>query len=68
MASYYKGLIEHLKAIGCTFVRQGNGSHEIWYSPITNKNFPIPSGNHCQNRLTVIGICKQAGAKKPDWL
>nr|VFJ49756.1 MAG: hypothetical protein BECKFW1821A_GA0114235_102423 [Candidatus Kentron sp. FW] len=27
-----------LRAHGCEFVRQGKGSHEIWYSPISNKH------------------------------
>ena len=33
-----------LRAAGCTLVRQGKGSHEIWYSPITRSNFPVPIG------------------------
>jgi predicted RNA binding protein YcfA (HicA-like mRNA interferase family) len=28
---------------GCYFVRQGKGSHEIWYSPITQQEFSIPN-------------------------
>jgi hypothetical protein len=32
-------LADELKALlrnaGCTFVRQGKGDHEIWFSPIT---------------------------------
>jgi len=31
-----------LRAAGCTFVRQGRGSHEIWRSPITQRNFAVP--------------------------
>jgi predicted RNA binding protein YcfA (HicA-like mRNA interferase family) len=68
VASYYKKLTKYLQEHGCGFVREGNGSHEIWYSPITNKNFPIPSGSHCKNRITVQAILKQAGLSKPDWL
>lgn len=30
---------EHRKA-GCRFKRQGS-NHEIWYSPITNQDFPM---------------------------
>lgn len=25
---------------GCTFVRRGNGDHEIWYSPVTHRKLP----------------------------
>jgi len=37
-------LIKKLKKGGCYFVKQGAGSHEIWYSPITEKHFVI--ANH----------------------
>jgi len=33
-----------LRSAGCTFVRQGRGSHEIWHSPITKRNFAVPLG------------------------
>ncbi|MDN4697230.1 type II toxin-antitoxin system HicA family toxin [Vibrio parahaemolyticus] len=34
-----KDLIDELLAAGCEFVRHGKGSHQIWKSPITGKNF-----------------------------
>ncbi|WP_435277367.1 type II toxin-antitoxin system HicA family toxin (plasmid) [Psychrobium sp. nBUS_13] len=36
-----KDLIKLLKDNGCTFVRHGKGDHQVWYSPITGKKFPI---------------------------
>ncbi len=30
-----------LAAAGCTFERPGKGDHEIWYSPITKRRFPV---------------------------
>jgi len=39
-----RALRDLLRAAGCTTVRQGKGSHEIWYSPITKRNFPVPVG------------------------
>ncbi|MEJ2375340.1 MAG: type II toxin-antitoxin system HicA family toxin [Pseudolabrys sp.] len=39
-----RGLREKLRAAGCTLVRQGKGSHEVWHSPITKRNFPVPVG------------------------
>jgi hypothetical protein len=34
-----KPLRDLLRAAGCTLVRQGKGSHEIWHSPLTKRNF-----------------------------
>lgn len=30
-----------LKKMGCTLVRHGS-NHDIWKSPVTNKEFPVP--------------------------
>jgi predicted RNA binding protein YcfA (HicA-like mRNA interferase family) len=51
-----------LLAAGCTLVRQGRGSHEIWHSPITNRNFAIPIG--IPSRHTANAILRQAGLPK----
>ena len=37
----YSELIKQLKKLGCHMVRHG-ARHDIWYSPITGKQFPIP--------------------------
>ncbi|MDR1607093.1 MAG: type II toxin-antitoxin system HicA family toxin [Deltaproteobacteria bacterium] len=39
----YRWLTAILKDGGCYFPRQGKGSHEICFSPITNRAFSIPS-------------------------
>jgi hypothetical protein len=39
-----RALRDLLRAAGCTLVRQGRGSHEIWHSPITKRNFAVPVG------------------------
>lgn len=36
----YSELKKMLKKYGCRLDHEG-GRHEIWYSPITNKMFPI---------------------------
>ncbi len=41
-ATLYPELIALLRQAGCVFIRQGKGSHEIWHSPITNKNISVP--------------------------
>jgi predicted RNA binding protein YcfA (HicA-like mRNA interferase family) len=51
-----------LLAAGCTLARQGRGSHEIWHSPITNRNFAVPIG--IPSRHTANAILRQAGLPK----
>ena len=41
MADYSRRVRNILKKNGCTFVRQGKGDHEIWFSPIVNSNFAV---------------------------
>jgi predicted RNA binding protein YcfA (HicA-like mRNA interferase family) len=57
-----KELRKLLKASGCTMVRQGKGSHEIWQSPITRTNFPVPID--IPSRHTANAILRQAGLPK----
>lgn len=57
-------LIKKLRKAGCYFEKQGAGSHEIWYSPITGKHFVI--ANHGGKEVptgTEKAILKQAGLK-----
>lgn len=57
-------LLKKLKKAGCYFVRQGAGSHEIWYSPITDSHFVV--ANHGAKEVpkgTENNILKQAGVK-----
>jgi hypothetical protein len=56
-------LRELLRKADCTFVRQGKGSHEIWHSPITRRNFPVPVG--IATRHTANAILRQAGLPRP---
>jgi len=55
-------LRELLRAAGCAIVRQGKGSHEIWYSPLTDRNFAVPIG--IPSRHTANAILRQAGLPK----
>jgi predicted RNA binding protein YcfA (HicA-like mRNA interferase family) len=59
---YDRPLRDLLHKAGCTLVRQGKGSHEIWYSPITKRNFPVPVG--IPSRHTANAILRQAGLPK----
>jgi len=51
-----------LRAAGCTMVRQGKGSHEIWKSPHTATHFAVPIG--IPSRHTANAILRQAGLPK----
>jgi hypothetical protein len=57
-----RALRDLLRAAGCMLVRQGKGSHEIWHSPITKRNFPVPVG--IASRHTANAILRQAGLPK----
>lgn len=56
-------LKKQLKQGGCFVDREGT-NHEIWYSPITKKHFPVP--RHDSKDIpkgTVNRILKDAGLK-----
>lgn len=58
----YRELVRLLRDAGCTFVRQGKGSHEIWVSPITRRHFSIPFD--IKKAPTANAIMRQAGLPK----
>ena len=62
MADLRRDLVKVLLGAGCVFVRHGRGDHDMWYSPITDRNFPVDSG--ITSRHTANGILKQAGLPK----
>ena len=41
MADYTKEVYRLLNKHGCQFVRRGKGDHNIYYSPIKNKNISV---------------------------
>jgi hypothetical protein len=47
---------------GCEFVRTGKDSHEIWYSPIRYRRFPVPIG--VVGRHMANAVLAQAGLPK----
>jgi len=62
MADYSPEVKKILRESGCYFVRQGKGDHEMWYSPSTNRSFPVD--NKILSRHTANGVLKQAGIAK----
>ena len=62
MAALYRALAEMLREAGCRFERQAKGSHEIWYSPITQRRFPVDQ--KILSRHTANAVLRQAGVAK----
>jgi hypothetical protein len=62
MADFNPPLLEFLRAAGCYFVRHGKGDHDIWYSPLTDRNFTVDS--KIKSRHTANAALKQAGLTK----
>ena len=62
MAGYTGPLKKRLKENGCFYKRPGKGDHEIWYSPISGKHFPVDS--NIKSRHTANEVLKQAGLEK----
>lgn len=59
---YEAALKAKLSAAGCSFVRSGKGSHEIWWSPITNRHFVVSHG--VLSRHLANAVLRQAGLPK----
>ena len=62
MADLYRELAAILRRNGCRLVRQGKGSHEIWFSPINGKHVTVPRSTKA--RHTANEVLKQAGLPK----
>jgi hypothetical protein len=62
VAGFTGPLKKLLKKAGCCFERQGKGDHEIWYSPISCKRFPVDAD--IKSRHTANEVLKQAGLEK----
>lgn len=59
MSDFGKNVRDILNQNGCIFVRHGKGDHDIWYSPITNRNITVDG--KIKSRFTANAIMKQAG-------
>ena len=59
MAEFEKKLRKILKKRGCFFVRHGKGDHDIWFSPVSNREFVVDG--KIKSRHIANAIMKQAG-------
>jgi predicted RNA binding protein YcfA (HicA-like mRNA interferase family) len=62
LPDYRRDLLKLLTASGCRFVRQANGSHELWESPISGARFVVQ--RDLSSRTAANNILKQAGLPK----
>ena len=62
MADFTPDLLKLLRENGCNFVRHGKGDHDIWWSPITRRNFVVDG--KIKSRHTANAVLKQAGLEK----
>jgi predicted RNA binding protein YcfA (HicA-like mRNA interferase family) len=60
--SFTPDVIGILRANGCYFVRAGKGDHQIWYSPISQRNFTVDAS--MKSRHLANAVLKQAGLPK----
>jgi predicted RNA binding protein YcfA (HicA-like mRNA interferase family) len=61
-SNLYPKLRRLLLDAGCTLVRQGKGSHEVWLSPLTNRTFTVPRNTVITH--TANSALKDAGLPK----
>ena len=59
MAEYEKIVRKVLKENSCAFVRRGKGDHDIWYSPISKRKFPVDGV--IKSRHVANAIMRQSG-------
>ena len=62
----YKELTKKLKRLGCEYVRQGSGSHEIWKNERTQGVTVIPRHNKEIAKGTLNKILKDLGFTLKD--
>lgn len=62
LADFSVDLKRILRDNGCRFERAGKGDHEIWFSPISGRRFPVDS--RIKSRHTANAVLKQAGLRK----
>jgi len=61
VAEYENKVRQKLKENGCFFKRHGDGDHDIWINPLSNKSFPVDG--KIKSRHLANLIMKQAGIK-----
>jgi len=64
----YRELAKRLRRLGCEELRQGRGSHHIWYNPANNKVASIPNwGNKDLAPGTVRAVLRELGIARQEF-
>ena len=61
-SNFTNEVIKILRDHDCRFIRHGKGDHDIWYSPVSGKYFPVDG--KIKSRHTANSVLKQAGLAK----
>lgn len=64
----YKFIVKKLSQFGFVFYREDKGSHEIWYSSVTDKYTTVPKHRGDMPEGTLRAILKQAEIDPEDFL
>ncbi len=64
----YREIVQRLKFLGFSFLRQAAGSHEIWYNKSTGRYTTIPNHTGDMPQATLRAILKQAGISAEDFI
>jgi len=62
----YRVLTRKLRKLGGEFVRQGTGSHEIWWNPMNRGFTTIPKGRGDIPKGTLAAILRDLGFTMED--
>ncbi len=60
-----RDVLKHLKSIGWVYLRDGQGSHELWGLPDESQKASIPAG-HKETSAGVLRQIEKAGAALPQ--
>ena len=64
----YRDVAKRLKKLGCRELRQGKGSHRIWYNPETNQVTSVPDwGSKDLAPGTVRAIIRELEISRKDF-
>ena len=64
----YRDIVQRLKHLGFSFLRQAAGSNEIWYNKSTGRYTTIPNHMGDMPQGTLRAILKQAGIAAEDFI
>ena len=64
----YREIAKRLKKLGCQELRQGKGSHRIWFNPETGQVTTVPDwGAKDLAPGTVRAIIRELGIRREDF-